>query len=96
MNFIVEESASLKSGAGRFQVAYLDADTLLPLDIEIFDFDESTSRWAKASSMQETFGLSDLSPRRFLDYANELLFNGSSPSSAASTNSGHQCPSNNC
>ena len=88
MNFIVGSAVPyiLPDDIGKdptFQVAYLDPDTLLPLDVETFTFDlqkankqpDGKPEWYKAYSMKQAYNLKDLSPQSFLDFANDIYVN---------------------
>ena len=63
-----------------FQVLYMDPDTLLPVDLETYSFDleranvKNEPRWTRKYSIKESYGLPDLSPKSFYNYAQRIMF----------------------
>lgn len=65
-----------------FCVMYLDPDTMIPIDYEVWRFDlkyaneNNQPKWFKQYDYREYFGLPDLSPKSFMDFtADQILKN---------------------
>jgi hypothetical protein len=62
-------------------VVQMDAETLLPVDIDSYSLDLSEANnngqptWKKSYSYRETLGLKDLSPKSFYDLAADIYTN---------------------
>jgi len=75
----IETSKSKESNKNpSFMVVKMDAETLLPVDIDSYSLDLSEANkndqptWKKSYSYRETLGLKDLSPQSFYDLAADI------------------------
>ena len=81
MNFVVGSVTTHQNNMPSVSVVYLDPETLIPVDFEIhaMDIDHANKYdlvdWYKVVDYKEEFGLPDLSPYSFFDYAKQMHHN---------------------
>ena len=85
VNFIVGSmTPNLLYGESKnpsFNVVYLDPETMLPVDLDVYAFDleyannNNRAKWMKSLSYRDSFGMKDLSPKSFKEYADKLFMN---------------------
>ena len=75
MSYIVTSGTTFRGKRPGFNVIYLDPETMLPVDLEIYAFDldhankEDEPRWEKLYDIRSELGLKDLSPSSFAEWA---------------------------
>ena len=75
MNFIVGSTTTYQGKPPSFNVVYLDPETMLPVDYETYAFDLELANskdevvWRKMYDYREAYGIDDLSPKSFLEFA---------------------------
>jgi len=81
MNFIVGSVTTYQGKPPSFNVVYLDAETMLPIDYEthVFDLEHANKfdepKWDLKYNYRTEFGIKDLSPASFFEHSGKILYN---------------------
>jgi len=81
MNFIVGSVTTYQGKPPSFNVVYLDAETMLPIDYEthVFDLEHANKfdepKWDLKYNYRTEYGIKDLSPASFFENSGKILYN---------------------
>lgn len=80
MNFVIGSVTTFENNLPSFDVIYLDPETLIPVEVETHAFEleyankNNKPKWTKLWDYTEKFGLYDLSPWSFFDFAKKMQY----------------------
>lgn len=78
MSFIIGSATTYTGKPPSYDIVYLDPETMLPVDLETYAFDldganaNDTQEWKLKIDHKKDYGLSDLSPRSFLNLSERI------------------------
>lgn len=78
MNFIVGSVTTYQGKPPSYDLIYLDPETMLPVDLEVYAFDletankNDTTNWNLYLDYRRDYNMSDLSPSSFLSLSNKI------------------------
>jgi hypothetical protein len=79
MNFIVGSVTTYQHKSPNFDILYLDPDTMLPVDMEVWTFDleaanqNDTPQWNLYFNMRDEYNMTDLSPNSINKLSDKIM-----------------------